>query len=163
MQLQNISLGKLITAAGGDPWAVNNSIQSGHPEQIADLAQAFHNAGQCTTESRNAFADARSRFEASWNRETGEHPINDSAEYSGLHPRWVCRRPNYRGSGRIWRMSPPHWLKRSERAACLLRAWSVNSKISTGNSVRPTHSNAAVSCLRTTYRFSIGTSRISNT
>ncbi|BBU21999.1 alpha/beta hydrolase [Mycobacterium xenopi] len=80
MQLQNISLGKLIAAAGGDPWAVNNSIQTGRPAQIADLAQAFHNAGQCTSESSNAFADARRRFEAAWNRESGERPINDSAE-----------------------------------------------------------------------------------
>lgn len=80
MQLENIDLAKLIAAAGGDPWAINNSLQSGRPAQISDLAQAFHNAGQSTTEADNAFADARRRFEASWNRENGEHPINDSAE-----------------------------------------------------------------------------------
>ncbi|HYB39909.1 MAG TPA: hypothetical protein VEF72_32100, partial [Mycobacterium sp.] len=80
MQLENIDLAKLIAAADGDPWAINNSLQSGRPAQISDLAQAFHNAGQSTTEADNAFADARRRFEASWNRENGEHPINDSAE-----------------------------------------------------------------------------------
>ncbi len=80
MQLHHIDLGKLIAAAGGDPWAINKSLQSGRPAQISDLAQAFHNAGQCTTEASNAFLEARRRFEAAWNRENGEHPINDSAE-----------------------------------------------------------------------------------
>jgi hypothetical protein len=59
---------------------VNNSLQSGRPAQISDLAEAFHNAGQCTTEAGNAFLQARRRFEAAWNRENGEQPINDSAE-----------------------------------------------------------------------------------
>ncbi|WP_375487208.1 glycohydrolase toxin TNT-related protein [uncultured Mycobacterium sp.] len=80
MQLQNIDLGKLIAAAGGDPWQVNASLQSGRPAQIAELGQAFHNAGQCTAEADNAFVEAYRRFEASWNRDNGEHPINDSAE-----------------------------------------------------------------------------------
>ncbi|MGH3554385.1 MAG: alpha/beta hydrolase, partial [Mycobacterium sp.] len=75
MQLHHIDLGKLIAAAGGDPWAINKSLQSGRPAQISDLAQAFHNAGQCTTEASNAFLEARRRFEAAWNREDGEHPI----------------------------------------------------------------------------------------
>ncbi|WP_420830374.1 hypothetical protein [Mycobacterium heckeshornense] len=44
MQLQHIDLGKLIAAAGGDPWQVNASIQSGRPAQIAELGQAFHSA-----------------------------------------------------------------------------------------------------------------------
>nr|WP_220096777.1 hypothetical protein [Mycolicibacterium sarraceniae] len=35
------------------------------------------------TETSEAFAHARSRFEASWNRENGSHPINDSAEVQG--------------------------------------------------------------------------------
>jgi hypothetical protein len=30
--------------AGGDPWKVNATLQSGRPAQIADLGQAFHNA-----------------------------------------------------------------------------------------------------------------------
>ena len=53
---------------------------NGRPNQISDLALAFHNAGRCTTESSKAFEEARNRFEASWNRENGDHPINDSAE-----------------------------------------------------------------------------------
>ncbi len=80
MQLRYISIPQLIAEAGGDPWAINNSLQSGRPAQISDLAQAFHNAGACTTESTNAFEQARSRFEASWNRDNGDNPINDSAE-----------------------------------------------------------------------------------
>ena len=70
----------MIIDAGGDPWAINDSLQAGRPAQISDLAQAFHDAGQSTTESNAAFEEARRRFAASWNRENGEHPINDSAE-----------------------------------------------------------------------------------
>jgi hypothetical protein len=80
MQLQFISIARLIIDAGGDPWAINDSLQAGRPAQISDLAQAFHDAGQSTTESNTAFDEACRRFEASWNRENGEHPINDSAE-----------------------------------------------------------------------------------
>ncbi len=80
MQLQHISIPLLTTEAGGNPWAINESLQSGRPTQISDLAQAFHHAGRCTTESRAAFAEARRRFEASWNRDTTDHPINGSAE-----------------------------------------------------------------------------------
>jgi hypothetical protein len=80
MQLSYISIPLLIAEAGGDPWAVDQSLQAGRPAQISDLADAFHAAGRCTTESSNAFEEARRRFEASWNRQNGEHPINDSAE-----------------------------------------------------------------------------------
>ncbi|ETW26798.1 alpha/beta hydrolase [Mycobacterium gastri] len=80
MQLRYISIPLLIGETGGDPWAINQSLQAGRPAQISDLAAAFHAAGRCTAESNAAFEEARSRFEASWNRENGEHPINDSAE-----------------------------------------------------------------------------------
>lgn len=80
MQLRYISLPLLIDAAGGDPWQVNNTLQSGNPAVVDELAQAFHNAGACTAESSAAFAEARQRFQAAWNRENGEHPINDSLE-----------------------------------------------------------------------------------
>lgn len=80
IQLNNLDINQVIAAAGGDPWAVDASLQHGRPNQISDLALAFHNAGRCTTESSKAFEDARNRFEASWNREDGDHPINDSAE-----------------------------------------------------------------------------------
>jgi hypothetical protein len=69
-----------MAEAGGNPWAINESLQSGRPAQISDLAQAFHAAGRCTTESSTAFDEARRRFEASWIRENGDHPINASAE-----------------------------------------------------------------------------------
>ena len=80
MQLQYISVARLIIDAGGDPWAINDSLLAGRPAQISDLAQAFHDAGQSTTESNTVFAETRRRFAASWNRENGQHPINDSAE-----------------------------------------------------------------------------------
>lgn len=80
MQLRNIDAGKLVVAAGGDPWQVNSTLQSGQPAQISDLAQAFHDAGQCTAEAGKAFTEARDCFEASWNRKNGDHPINDSNE-----------------------------------------------------------------------------------
>lgn len=80
MQLQHIKLALLIDAAGGDPWQVNNTLQSGKPAVVDELARAFHDAGACTAESSAAFAQARQRFQAAWNRENGEHPINDSAE-----------------------------------------------------------------------------------
>ena len=80
MQLQFISVARLVIDAGGDPWAINDSLQAGRPAQISDLAQAFHGAGQSTTESDTTFAQARQRFAASWNRENGQHPINDAAE-----------------------------------------------------------------------------------
>ncbi|OMC43977.1 alpha/beta hydrolase [Mycobacterium sp. IS-1264] len=80
MQLRYISVAALVAEAGGDPWAINHSLQAGRPAQISDLAEAFHAAGRSTAESSAAFDEARRRFEASWNRDNGENPINDSAE-----------------------------------------------------------------------------------
>lgn len=80
MRLVNIDRGKLVAAAGGDPWQVNATLQHGRPAQIDGLAQAFSKTAQSTTEAANAFAQARERFERSWDRENGAHPINDSAE-----------------------------------------------------------------------------------
>jgi hypothetical protein len=80
MQLRYISIPALIAEAGGDPWAINQSLQAGRPAQISDLAEAFHAAGRCTTETRATFDEARRRFDAAWNHQNGDHPINDSAE-----------------------------------------------------------------------------------
>ena len=80
MQLRYISNPHLIAEAGGDPWAINESLQAGRPAQISDLARAFHDAGRCTAEASTAFDEARRRFEASWNRVTGEQPINELVE-----------------------------------------------------------------------------------
>lgn len=66
--------------AGGDPWKINATLQSGRPAQISNLAQAFHDAGRSTGEAEAAFNLARSRFDTAWTRENGENPINDSAE-----------------------------------------------------------------------------------
>ncbi|OBG28409.1 alpha/beta hydrolase [Mycobacterium sp. E3198] len=80
MDLRHISRRDLIAEAGGDPWALNATLQNGRPAPIAALAQAFQDAGRCTAESVAAFEEARRRFEASWHRADGEHPINDLAE-----------------------------------------------------------------------------------
>jgi hydrolase family protein/alpha/beta hydrolase family protein len=80
MQLRYISVPALIAEAGGDPWAISRSLLAGRPAEISGLAEAFRAAGRSSAESNAAFEDARRRFEASWNRENGEHPINDSAE-----------------------------------------------------------------------------------
>jgi hypothetical protein len=80
MGLPYIDTKALIAAAGGDPWAVNASLQAGSPLQISNLAEAFHRAGRCTAEANHAFAQARDRFDAAWNHQNGDHPINDSAE-----------------------------------------------------------------------------------
>jgi hypothetical protein len=83
-----MSRGLLSMFAGGDPWTLNATLQSGRPAQIANLGQAFHNAGQSTQEADRAFAEARGRLEA-WTRDGGQHPITDSAELqrtvAGLH------------------------------------------------------------------------------
>lgn len=80
MQLRYISVPALVAYAGGDPWAINQSLQAGRPAQISDLATAFHAAGRSTAESNITFEQARQRFEAAWNHQNGENPINDSAE-----------------------------------------------------------------------------------
>ncbi|MBY0442912.1 MAG: hypothetical protein K2Q25_12385 [Mycobacteriaceae bacterium] len=80
MQFRYISIPRLIAEAGGDPWAIDQSLQAGQAAQISDLAAAFHAAGQCTAESHAAFDEARNRFELSWNHEHGKNPINTSRE-----------------------------------------------------------------------------------
>lgn len=76
----HISVPRLCGEAGGDPWQLDQTLQGGDPGQIAELSRAFFNAGDCTSESYQDFVDAQQRFRAAWSRETGEHPINDSAE-----------------------------------------------------------------------------------
>jgi hypothetical protein len=80
VHLRYISRGALVMFAGGDPWKVDATLQCGRPAQISDLAQAFQDAGQSTTEAEDAFRQARDRFQGAWTHENGENPINDSAE-----------------------------------------------------------------------------------
>jgi Tuberculosis necrotizing toxin len=79
VNLRHMSKGLLVMFAGGDPWKVNATLQSGRPADIAALGQAFHNAGQSTQEADNAFAEAHRHVEA-WVRDNGQHPITDSAQ-----------------------------------------------------------------------------------
>ncbi|OBB68465.1 TNT domain-containing protein [Mycobacterium sp. 852014-50255_SCH5639931] len=80
MGLPYIDIDALIAEAGGDPWAINRSLQAGDPLQISNLAEVFREAGRCTAEADHAFEQARSRFDAAWNNQTGDHPINHTAE-----------------------------------------------------------------------------------
>jgi hypothetical protein len=89
--LAHISVAALIGEAGGDPWQVDESMQTGDPGAIADLGRAFFNAGACTAETYREFQEAQVRFRASWNRESGEHPINDSAEVQRATTRLVVQ------------------------------------------------------------------------
>jgi hypothetical protein len=64
------------------PWKLNDTIQSGSPGEIYDLATALYEAGVCMGDTSDEFNAAKKRFEAAWDREDGSgHPINDSAEY----------------------------------------------------------------------------------
>jgi pimeloyl-ACP methyl ester carboxylesterase len=84
MQLIWLDVADLIAKAGGDPWAINQSLQAGSPSQISSLAEAFNGAGRHTAEADHAFEQARKRFDAAWNHQNGDHPINDSAEVQRL-------------------------------------------------------------------------------
>ncbi len=79
--LTHISVALLCAEAGGDPWQIDETLRSGDPGEIAQLSRAFFNAGNCTSEAYGDFVEAQERFRAAWSREnTGEYPINDSAE-----------------------------------------------------------------------------------
>jgi Alpha/beta hydrolase len=80
VSLVNISVDSLCAHAGGDPWQVNATVQHGRPAQIDSLAQSYKAAGKSTADADSAFAQARQRFEQSWDRDDGEHPINDSQQ-----------------------------------------------------------------------------------
>jgi len=75
-----LDIADLIAKAGGNPWEINRSLQAGSPLQINNLAQAFHDAGRCTAAASEEFDQAKKRFDAAWNHQDGDHPINDSAE-----------------------------------------------------------------------------------
>ena len=79
MKLRYMSRGLLVMFAGGDPWKADATLQSGRPAQIADLGEAFHNAGRSTQEADKAFTEARGRVDF-WIGDNGQHPITDSAE-----------------------------------------------------------------------------------
>ena len=79
-QLVHLSVPELISAAGGDPWQIDDTIQAGAPGEISELATAFHNAAVCTTQTGEEFAQAKKRFAQAWDRDDPAHPINDAEE-----------------------------------------------------------------------------------
>lgn len=81
VDLKYLDVYELTDLAGGDPWQLNKSLQTGSPGQISELAAAFYEAGDCTQETIDEFSTAKRRFDAAWDRQDGgDHPINDSAE-----------------------------------------------------------------------------------
>ncbi|ANW66716.1 hypothetical protein BCA37_26885 [Mycobacterium sp. djl-10] len=76
--LTHIAIADLLQR--GDPWQIDETLQSGDPGEIAQLASAFQNAGGCTEETWTEWVQAKQRFEESWNGEGGVHPIADSEE-----------------------------------------------------------------------------------
>src|SRR5690349_13677980 len=79
--LKHLDIGELTGAAGGDPWQLDKTMQSGSPGEISELATAFYEAGVCTQETSEEFNVAKQRFESAWDRQDGgDHPINDSDE-----------------------------------------------------------------------------------
>ena len=79
--LRHLDVHELTGSAGGDPWELNKTIQSGSPGEISELATAFYEAGVCTQETSAEFDVAKQRFASAWDRQDGgDHPINDSAE-----------------------------------------------------------------------------------
>jgi hypothetical protein len=81
VSLRHLDVFELVGAAGGDPWQLNKTVQSGSPGEISELATAFYEAGLCTQETNEEFNAAKQRFESAWDRQDGgDHPINDSAE-----------------------------------------------------------------------------------
>ncbi|CAN7212805.1 hypothetical protein [Mycolicibacterium frederiksbergense] len=81
VSLRHLHVCALADSAGGDPWLLNKTIQSGSPGEISELASSFYEAGVCTQETSEEFNAAKQRFESAWDRQdSGDHPINDSAE-----------------------------------------------------------------------------------
>lgn len=77
--LQHLQIADLIAHAGGDPWAVDDSLQAGSPTQINFLAQAFHQAAGSGTAAEQTFQTAQQHFQQ-YHRENGQQPINNGAE-----------------------------------------------------------------------------------
>ncbi len=79
--LVHLDIGRLVAAAGGDPWAIEEQLHAGDPAAIEGLAEAFHTAGGHVKAADDEFARAREQFTTAYSRDHGsQHPINDSAE-----------------------------------------------------------------------------------
>jgi uncharacterized protein YukE len=79
--LQHLNVLELVSAAGGDPWQLDESVQAGAPSEISELATAFADAGTVVGDTKEEFDAAQRRFEQAWDRDDGgSHPINDSTE-----------------------------------------------------------------------------------
>ena len=79
MYFVDIDRDKLVAAAGGDPWQVNDSVQCGRPQDVDLLRQVFFSAERSTADAEFAFSQARKRFGTGWDVESSEHPINGSS------------------------------------------------------------------------------------
>lgn len=71
---------QLCAEAGGDPWQLDDELQSGDAGAINDLADAFHRSGNHTEEGEDDFNKAKQKFKDGYTRNGSEHPINTSAQ-----------------------------------------------------------------------------------
>jgi hypothetical protein len=82
-QLVYLSVPELVGAAGGDPWQIDDTIQTGAPGEISDLATSFRSAGLCITETDEEFYQAKKRFEESWGRDGVPGQLRNSGQGAG--------------------------------------------------------------------------------
>jgi len=75
-QLVYLSVPELIAAGAGDPWQVDDTIESGAPGEISELADSFYNAGVSMTQTSEEFTAAKKRFQAAWDRATQVLQLN---------------------------------------------------------------------------------------
>jgi hypothetical protein len=84
-QFVHFTTGGLAGEAGGDPWQMNDELQTGDPAAISGLADAFHKAGARVKDADDQFNAAKKQFEDSYSRNNGLSIRSTTA------PR--CRRP----------------------------------------------------------------------
>ncbi len=128
--LEYVQVDDLIGHAGGDPWAVDESLQSGSPTQINFLAQAFHQAAGSATAAEETFQIAQQHFQE-YNRENGEQPINNGAEVQRVKDGLQATTNNSGGSPPTWKVSLRHWLKLDKRRTTTSRHLTPTYKRST--------------------------------
>jgi hypothetical protein len=79
-RLHNFNPADLTSAAGGDPWQLQDQLLAGNPLEISELGSAFHGAGSSAHQADSVFDQARTHFWQGYTSGNYTHPINDSRE-----------------------------------------------------------------------------------
>lgn len=102
---KHLEVAGLVSGAGGDPWAINESLDAGRPGKISQLADAFHAAGVSTGEAETEWITAKGTFERAWlPHQRPDHPINDSAKVQHVSRSLSYRREKLGAIARDLRM-----------------------------------------------------------